>query len=299
MFTSNISKVVLGTFCACISATLGGSTFVLTRLILPQTDAFTLSFLRYFLMLILLLSIFRPKIASTKYDDKDLFYILLLGIVYFGGFPVCVAIGLSVTQASDASLVFATMPIWTVIMAFLFKIEKLTKIKQVAVTLACLGIYFAVGNYSGSDVIQNLIGNLFVILGAIFASVFTVFSGIFISKYGNVLVLSLSLCSGVFAMFFLMLFLGNPLSESLNFNFIGWLTIAFLVIPGGALMMMFWMKALELIKPIHVSICLAFNPLSAALLGVLILNEGLKFEFYMGSLLVFPAIILTQIKEKN
>ena len=100
-------------------------------------------------------------------------------------------------------------------------------------------------------------------------------------------------------MFFLMLFLGNPLSESLNFNFIGWLTIAFLVIPGGALMMMFWMKALELIKPIHVSICLAFNPLSAALLGVLILNEGLKFEFYMGSLLVFLAIILTQIKEKN
>jgi len=298
MFFSSMSKVVLGTFCACVSATLGGSTFVFTRLILLQTDAFTLCFVRYFLMLMVLLLIFRPKLISTKYNDKDLLYIICLGIIYFGGFPVCVAIGLSMTQASDASLVFATMPIWTVIMAFLFKIEQLTKIKQVAVTLACLGIYFAVGNYSGTNILQNLIGNIFVILGAIFASVFTVFSGNFISKYGNVVVLCLTLASGVLAMFFLMLLLGTPLSGSLNFDLIGWLTIAFLVIPGGALMMMFWMKALQLIKPIHVSICLAFNPLSAALLGVFILNESLKLEFYMGSLLVFVAIILTQIKER-
>lgn len=294
----NVPKVVLGTLCACISATLGGSTFVLTRLILPQTDAFTLCFLRYFLMFLVLLLIFRPKLISTKYYDKDIFYILFLGVIYFGGFPVCVAIGLSMTQASDASLVFATMPIWTVIMAFLFKIEQLTRIKQIAVTLACLGIYFAVGNYSGTNILQNLIGNIFVILGAIFASVFTVFSGNFISKYGNILVLSLTLASGVFAMFILMLFFGTPLQGSLEFNFVGWLTILFLVIPGGALMMLFWMKALQLIKPIHVSICLAFNPLSAALLGVLILNESLKFEFYIGSLLVFAAIILTQMKEK-
>ncbi|MBL6785799.1 MAG: DMT family transporter, partial [Rickettsiales bacterium] len=106
----NVPKVVLGTLCACISATLGGSTFVLTRLILPQTDAFTLCFLRYFLMFLVLLLIFRPKLISTKYYDKDIFYILFLGVIYFGGFPVCVAIGLSMTQASDASLVFATMP---------------------------------------------------------------------------------------------------------------------------------------------------------------------------------------------
>ena len=299
MFAPNISNIVFGTICACISATLGGSTFVLTRLILPQSDAFTLCFLRYFLMLLTLILILRPKIISAKINNKDLFLILLLGIIYFGGFPVCVAVGLSMTQASNASLVFATMPIWTVILAFLFKIEQFTKIKQIAVTFACLGIYFAVGNYSGSNIIQNLIGNVFVILGAIFASVFTVFSGKFISKYGNSTVLCMTLSSGVLAMFILMLSFGDPLTGSLNFNLVGWLSLAFLVLPGGAIMMMFWMKALQLIKPIHVSICLAFNPLSAALLGVFILNESLKFEFYIGSLFVFVAIILAQIKEQK
>ena len=299
IFSPNISNVVFGTICACISATLGGSTFVLTRLILPQSDAFTLCFLRYFLMLLTLLLIFRPKLISLKINKQDLFLIFMLGIIYFGGFPVCVAIGLSMTQASDASLVFATMPIWTVILAFLFKIEKFTITKQIAVTLACLGIYFAVGNYSGSNIIQNLIGNVFVIFGAIFASVFTVFSGKFISKYGNSTILCMTLCSGVLAMFILMLLFGEPLTGSLNFNLIGWLSIGFLVVPGGALMMMFWMKALQLIKPIHVSICLAFNPLSAALLGVLILDESLKFEFFIGSLFVFIAIILAQVKEQK
>ena len=300
MYIFKLNNILMGTFYACISATLGGSTFVFTRLILPQTDAFTLCFLRYLSILVILLLIFRPKIFSTEYQAHDFLKISLLGVVYFGGFPICVAIGLILTQASDASLLFATMPIWTAFMSSLFGIDSFNRLKQLSVLLACSGIYIAIsGNYWGQSFFSNFIGNLFVVGGAIFASFFTVFAGGYISKYGNILILSLTMTSGVFSMFIMMLFFGEPLTSLVNFDLVGWLIIAFLVLPGGVLMMLCWMKALELIKPIHVSICLAFNPLSAALLAFFVLNESLRKEFFLGTALVFFAIFLAQINESK
>ena len=42
-----IKNVLLGSFFASLSATLGGSTFVFTRFVIESIDPFTLSFVRY------------------------------------------------------------------------------------------------------------------------------------------------------------------------------------------------------------------------------------------------------------
>ena len=50
--------VFTGIIFASLSAMLGGGGLVFTRLALPQTDAFTLSFLRWFMLAVILFLIY-------------------------------------------------------------------------------------------------------------------------------------------------------------------------------------------------------------------------------------------------
>ena len=288
-----------GTIFACSAAALGGSTFVFTRLILPSLDPYILCFIRYLSILIVLICFCGLGFLFQKYETGDIFKIIFLGAIYFGGFPIFVALGLKTTNASNASLVFATMPIWTVLLSFIFKLEKMTHTKLFSVVIACFGVYFAVGDNSEASQLSNLSGNLMVILGAICASFFTAFSGKFIEKYGNFPVLIITLLSGVVTIFILMLIFGENISNPLNLDYKLWGVLAFLIFPGGAFMMLLWIKALELSKPVHVSICLALNPITAAFLGYYLLGEYIGLEFYFGSLLIAFAIFLIQTTTKT
>ena len=74
-----------------------------------------------------------------------------------------------------------------------------------------------------------------------------------------------------------------------------------LIIPGGVIMMFCWGKALQLISPTQAAISLGFNPLSAILLGSIILNEEITFNLVVGFFSIIIAIILANwtLKEKS
>ena len=111
------SIVFVGIIFASLSAILGGGGLVFTRLALPQTDAFTLTFLRWFILSVILFIIYWGHLNFSNIGKLDRFRISLLGLIYFAGFPILLTLGLTFTTAGRAGLVFATMPIWTLIMA--------------------------------------------------------------------------------------------------------------------------------------------------------------------------------------
>ena len=72
-----------------------------------------------------------------------------------------------------------------------------------------------------------------------------------------------------------------------------------LVTPGGVLMIYCWGKALQLISPTQAAISLGFNPLSAILLGSLILNEEITLKLIVGFLSIIFAITLANWRIKK
>jgi drug/metabolite transporter (DMT)-like permease len=62
-----------------------------------------------------------------------------------------------------------------------------------------------------------------------------------------------------------------------------------------------WGKALQMITPTQAAISLGFNPLSAILLGSVILNEQITFKLIIGFLSIIIAIILVnwRIQKEN
>ena len=291
--------VLLGIMFASLSAILGGGGLVFTRLALPQTDAFTLSFLRWFILAVILFTIYWGQLNFSKISRLDRFRISLLGLIYFAGFPILLTLGLTFTTAGRAGLVFATMPIWTLIISSIFKIESITKIKSFAIFVAILGVSIALGNNFNETNILLFTGDAIVMLGVICSSIFAALSSNYIEKYGNINVLLFALISGVSAVFVFALLLGTPFNGSLDLNPLGWFYVSVLGIPCGAVMIFCWGKALQHASPTQATLCMGFHPLTAMLLGSLMLEEQITLSLFIGFFLVFIAILFIQIKSKS
>ncbi len=298
---SNIKTLLLGSFFASLSATLGGSTFVFTRYVVDSIDPFTLSFVRYgltgLILFLLSISIFIKK----KFDKKDLIPMCFLGLSMITLFPNFMALGLEHTTAARAGLLYATMPLCTIIIAYLFKIEKITLNKSLAVLIAITGVTFCMSEKVDSNFSQTLKGDFLMMTGVFAASCFTVFSGKYLKKYGNIPVMIYVIFIGTLINFSLSLSFGSIYESFYQINEFQLAALAMLIIPGGVIMMYCWGKALQMITPTQAAISLGFNPLSAILLGAIILNEQITFRLFVGFLSIIIAIVLVNwnVQKKN
>ena len=298
---SNIKTLLLGSFFASLSATLGGSTFVFTRYVVDSIDPFTLSFVRYGLTGLILFLLSISVFIKKKFDRNDFIPMCFLGLSMITLFPNFMALGLEHTTAARAGLLYATMPLCTIIIAYLFKIEKITLNKSLAVLIAITGVTFCMSEKVDSNFSQTLKGDFLMMTGVFAASCFTVFSGKYLKKYGNVPVMIYVIFIGTLINFSLSLSFGSIYESFYQINEFELVALAMLIIPGGVIMMYCWGKALQMITPTQAAISLGFNPLSAILLGAIILNEQITFRLFVGFLSIIIAIVLVNwnVQKKN
>lgn len=298
---SNIKTLLLGSFFASLSATLGGSTFVFTRYVVDSIDPFTLSFVRYGLTGLILFLLSISVFIKKKFDRNDFIPMCFLGLSMITLFPNFMALGLEHTTAARAGLLYATMPLCTIIIAYLFKIEKITLNKSLAVLIAITGVTFCMSEKVDSNFSQTLKGDFLMMTGVFAASCFTVFSGKYLKKYGNIPVMIYVIFIGTLINFSLSLSFGSIYESFYQINEFQIAALAMLIIPGGVIMMYCWGKALQMITPTQAAISLGFNPLSAILLGAIILNEQITFRLFVGFLSIIIAIVLVNwnVQKKN
>ena len=298
---SNIKTLLLGSFFASLSATLGGSTFVFTRYVVDSIDPFTLSFVRYGLTGLILFLLSISVFIKKKFDRNDFIPMCFLGLSMITLFPNFMALGLEHTTAARAGLLYATMPLCTIIIAYLFKIEKITLNKSLAVLIAITGVTFCMSEKVDSNFSQTLKGDFLMMTGVFGASCFTVFSGKYLKKYGNIPVMIYVIFIGTLINFSLSLSFGSIYESFYQINEFELAALAMLIIPGGVIMMYCWGKALQMITPTQAAISLGFNPLSAILLGAIILNEQITFRLFVGFLSIIIAIVLVNwnVQKKN
>ena len=298
---SNVKILLLGSFYASLSAILGGSTFVFTRYVVDSIDPFTLSFVRYGLTGLILFLITISAFIKKKFDKTDLLPMSVLGLSMITLFPNFMALGLEYTTAARAGLLYATMPLCTIIIAYFFKIEKITINKSLAVLIAIAGVTFCMSEKVDSDFNQTLKGDFLMMIGVLAASCFTVFSGKYLKKYGNIPVMIYVIFIGTLINFSLSISFGSIYESFYQINEFELAALGMLIIPGGVLMMYCWGKALQIISPTQAAISLGFNPLSAILLGSIILNEQITFRLIVGFISIIIAIILVnwKVKKKN
>lgn len=277
---------------AATAAVCFGASVVATRFVVAQTQPLSLAFLRYCIGAACLLPIARTA-ARANITRADLLAIAALGALFFGVFPYTFSAALTHIPSSRTAIILATMPLVTMVVSRLRGYDQITLPKVSGQLLAFGGLWFALhsSNASATMAPDAWKGDLLAGATALIGAFFNVFSRPYLKRYPSLLVTSLAMIAGV-------LFLA-PLAATQGvfshvpaFTATGWMALLFLGTLGGAFSFGLWNWALERSTPSRVAVFITLNPITAVLLGSLLLQEPITSRFVIGFGAVLAGILL-------
>ena len=260
---------------AAITGILVGAAMVATRFVIDQTAPASLAFLRYligscFLLPAVLLS------ERVRFARWDLLPIALLGITQFGILIALLNYALQFIPSARAALIFATMPLLTMILAASLGQERLTAGKTLGVLLTIVGVGFALGEKAlrSGTAAQEWIGEMAVAASALCSAICSVLYRPYLRKYPALLVSTFAMLASVG--FLALLAVPEGLFRSWpRFTAAGWLAVVFIGLASG-IGYYLWLWALNHTTPTRVTVFLALSPVTAAALGAALLAEPLS-----------------------
>lgn len=274
---------------AALAAFLVGSGIVATRFVIAETHPASLALLRYAIGFACLLG---PAALAgrVRFAPRDVVPIAVLGIVQFGVLIALLNYGLQFVPSGRGSLLFATFPFLTMVLAALLSIERLSLAKSLGVGLTILGVGLALSPKlaSGPDAAVSWIGEVAILGSALCGALCSVFYRPYLQKYPTLQV-------STFAMFASVWFLAIPagfegfFSALPNISFGGWLAVVFIGV-SSAVGYYLWLWALGHTTPTRVSIFLALSPITAAALGAVMLDEAVNAAFVAGLVCVVAGL---------
>ncbi len=263
------------------TAILVGAAIVATRIVISQTSPVALAFLRYLIGFCCLLPLILLS-GWVRFEVRDLASIALLGIIQFGILIVLLNFALEFISSGRAALIFATMPLLAMLLAFALRIESLTLLKTLAVLLTIAGVAFALGEKAVLDARRGdeWVGELAAFASSVSGAICSVLYRPYLRKYPT---LSVSAFAMLAAVGFLgVLAAGEGLFHSIpRFTAAGWLAVLFIGISSGVGYYL-WLWALNHSTPTKVTAFLALSPLTATGLGAVVLREEVSGIFLVG-----------------
>jgi drug/metabolite transporter (DMT)-like permease len=266
---------------AAATGILVGSAMVVTRFVIHQTAPASLALLRYVIGFCCLLP---PALLSARvqFERRDLLPIGLLGITQFGILIALLNYALQFIPSARAALIFATMPLLTMMLATALGHERLTLAKTLGVLLTIAGVGFALGEKAvqRGGVAHEWVGELAVFASALSGAICSVLYRPYLRKYPTLPVSAFAMLASVG--FLAALAAAEGFFGSLpHFTAGGWLAVVFIGISSG-IGYYLWLWALNHTTPTKVTVFLALSPITAAGLGAFLLGENISMMLFLG-----------------
>lgn len=275
-----------------------GSAIVATRFVVDQTGPASLAFLRYLIGFCCL----APPVllaARVRFERRDLLPVGLLGITQFGILVALLNYGLQSIPSTRAALIFATMPLLTMVLAAVLGRERLTPAMTLGVVLTIVGVSFALGEEAvlRDDASSGRVGELAVFASALSGAICSILYRPYLRKYPTLPVSAFAMLASVG--FLAVLASGEGFFDSLpHFTKGGWLAVLFIGISSGAGYYL-WLWALKYTTPTKVTMFLALSPVTATGLGALFLAERITTMFVLGLVCVALGLWLAPLKTRR
>ncbi len=259
---------------------LVGAAMVATRAVIAQTGPASLALLRYAIGSCCLL----PPVllfARVRFAPRDLLPVALLGITQFGILIALLNFGLQSVPSGRAALIFATLPLITMLFATALGQERFTSAKTAGVLLTIAGVGLALGERTllgGGD--RPGLGELAVFGSTLCGAICSVLYRPYLRRYPPLPV-------GAFAMLASVGFLAILAAREgffrawPRFTPGGWLAVLFIGASSGVGYFL-WLWALRHTTPTRVTVFLALSPVTAAGLGAGLLGEALPAAMLLG-----------------
>lgn len=291
------NRKVLANLGLAIVTLIVGLSFIFVKIGLREADAYDLLAHRFTIafILILLLASFR-KIKFPKILSKDWVSILVVSLFYpilFFGFQT---VGMETSTASQAGIIFALSPTFTIIAGALFLKEKTTLMQKIGVALSFLGVAY-IFLYKGGIQTESWEGNLFLVLSVLCTVGYYMIGKRLMQRYDSSSLTAIMI-SIAFIVFNSIGITRHVTTGDLNTFFEPLLEPSFLlsVLYLGTLSSVVTSfltnYALTFVPTSSVSIYNNLNPVIAIIGGVIFLSEHLYIHQLIGGLGVISGVVM-------
>jgi drug/metabolite transporter (DMT)-like permease len=267
-----------------------GAAIVASRYAIGQTTPVSLALLRYAIGVLCLVPALMLA-SRARFAPRDVTPIGLLGIAQFGVLVVLLNFGLRYVPAGRAAVLFATMPLLTLVLAVAIGRERMTRAKLAGVLVALWGVVLALADkLHGSGSGSEWLGATAVIGAAACGAVCSVLYRPYLTRYPTLHVSAVAMLASVG---FLAVVAGTEgfFSAFPRFTASAWAAVVFIGVSSGVGYTL-WLWALRHASPTRVTVFLSLSPVTAALLGALLLDEPLGWMLLAGLACVVAGIWL-------
>lgn len=200
--------------------------------------------------------------------------------------------GLSLTKASNTSLLAVTIPIFTLAVSAIVGTEKLRLIKVIGIVLAAAGVIYLIDPRNASFSSETTLGDVMIIANSLSYGIFVATSKETITRNGafrsmmwififaSIVVIPLGLWS---------LSTIDPTTVSTNI----WLLVLYVSVIATAGPYLLNAYALSKVNPSIVAVYIYLQPIIGFILAVIFLNEFIDLKFAVAAALVFVGVWLT------
>ncbi|CAN5893495.1 hypothetical protein BH11PSE13_BH11PSE13_35010 [soil metagenome] len=287
---------LLGVWAAMLSSTLGGTAIGVTRFVIGKTDPLTLGVFRFGIGFLLLwpVAVLRHERWPARRDWPG---VVGLGLLFFGLFPALFNASLAFTTAARGAIALSTLPLLTMLAGAAIGTERLTGRKTLGVLIAMAGVVAALVSGLSSAPAGAWRGDLLMIAAALCMAIYNVGSKPFIGRsspigftvvamgVGAVCLTAISAARGGFA----------PVAQ---FGPAQWWAVSYLGVFGGAIGFYLWAFALGRTTPTLVALSVTLNPIAAALVGTVLLDEPIRLSLVVGMTMVLAGIAIATTRRR-
>ena len=256
---------------------------------LPPMAIVALRFAGGALILFLVLRLFEPE---SRLKRGDVARMAALGCFGVGTAQTCFTFGVSMTTAANTGLIFASAPIWGLVLGFLLGLERPTAKGVLGVLLSIVGIgavfYDGLGMKGAS-----LTGDLLILAAAIGVGGYTVLSMPVLQRYSP---LAVATYPALFAAPAVMLF-ASPFFVGLDWGSVdtgAWLAVAYSAIFATAFAFAAWQRGISRVGANRVLVYQYLITITGVTSGIVFFGESLGVNKVIGGLVILIGVYLAR-----
>lgn len=241
---------------------------------------------------LLLLAVLRLLEPESRLRRGDVLPMLGLGCFGVAVAQTAFTFGVSMTSASNTGLVFATAPVWGLLLGFALGLERPTLRGVLGVGLSILGIavvfYEGLGSAGGS-----LTGDLLVLVAAVSIGFYTVFSMSALERHTP---LSVAAYPTVFAAPVVLL-VSAPYLADVEPGSIGvgvWGALIFAAVLATAFTFVAWQRGISRLGTNRVLVYQYLITLTGVASGIIFFNENLGLSKILGGVVILIGVYLAR-----
>jgi drug/metabolite transporter (DMT)-like permease len=282
-----------------ISSIFFSGAFIAGKFSIMEFPVFSLTFFRFLIASTILFLIMYFRGEDLKIPKSEIPHVVVLSLLGMVGYHVFFFTALKYTSSVNTSLIAASNPIMTTILASIFLKEKVSTKAAFGIVISFIGVAVIVTNGS-YEVLRNMdfnIGDLYMLIAVLSFSCYFILLKNVLNR-----IPPMKLTAYVFLFCVLILLpaviIENPASYIGNVTSKGWGSLLYMATFASVIAYMLQQVSVKRIGPSKTSLYINLIPLFSMIMAYFILGEKVTIQKVLAGAMIISGVIIT-LKSKN